>query len=196
MGIDRSFSRWGVASEIEFLNNIFIWNQKVLTETVAKRDIEWKFNPPSALHHEIFWERLVRFLQQVMDSNIWNRKLDDEILTTIFCPFEQSLNSHPVVAASAGATDLDILTSNILLQRTIGPIYHWTWVEISTTENFTYLRKRTPTPSGIDGWKSISDSESPIQIVFSSRSTPRNRWFILVRRTYQSENTEPSGSRC
>ena len=39
-----------------------------------------------------------------------NRRKTDEILTTVFCVVEQSLNARPLVPASADATDLDALT--------------------------------------------------------------------------------------
>ena len=61
MGIERFCARrdipssiWSdngtnfVASEKELLLNIKNWNQQVLGETLVKKGIKWKFNPPSA----------------------------------------------------------------------------------------------------------------------------------------------------
>ena len=47
-----------------------------------------------------------------------NRRLTDEILTTVFCLVEQSLNARPLVPASADATDMDALTPNYFLLGT------------------------------------------------------------------------------
>ena len=61
MGIERFAARrvipsvlWSdngtnfVASEKELLQNISSWNQQFLSETLVKKRILWKFNPPSA----------------------------------------------------------------------------------------------------------------------------------------------------
>ena len=40
-----------VASEKELLSNINNWKHQVLGETLVKKGIKWKFNPPSAPHH-------------------------------------------------------------------------------------------------------------------------------------------------
>ena len=133
MGIERFVSRRGVpsviwsdngtnfmASEKELLNNILNWNQQVLVETLVKKCIKWKFNPPSAPHHGGVWERLVRSFKHVFHAIIGNRRLTDEILTTTLCLAEQSLNARPLVPTSADATDLDVLTPNHVLLGTAG----------------------------------------------------------------------------
>ena len=63
MGIERFCARRGipsviwsdngtnfVASEKELLSNINNWNQQVFSESLVKKGIKWKFNPPSAAH--------------------------------------------------------------------------------------------------------------------------------------------------
>ena len=125
MGIERFAARRGtpsvlwsdngtnfVASDKELLQNVRKWNQQVLTESLVKKVIQWKFNPPSAPHHGGVWERLVRSFKHVFYAVIGNRRLTDEILATTFCLVEQSLNARPLVPASAVATDLDALTPN------------------------------------------------------------------------------------
>ena len=54
-----------IASEKELLQNISSWNQQVLSETLVKKRILWKFNPPSAPHHGGIWERVVRSFKHV-----------------------------------------------------------------------------------------------------------------------------------
>ena len=122
MGIDRFLSRPGVPSVIrsdngrnffatkkELLNNILNSNQQVLTKTLAKKCNRYKFNPPIAPHRGSVWERLVRSFKHVFQAVFENRRLSVEILTTKFCLVEQSLNAHPLVPASADATELDVL---------------------------------------------------------------------------------------
>ena len=135
MGIERFIARreipsvlWSdnrtnfVASEKELLQNITSWNQQVLTETLIKKRILWKFNPPSAPHYGGIWERVVRSFKHVFYAILGNRPLTDEILITTFCLVEQSLNARPLVPASPDATDLDALTPNHFLLGTAGSV--------------------------------------------------------------------------
>ena len=41
-----------------------------------------------------------------------NRRLTDEVLSTVFCLVEQFLNARPLVPASSDVTDLEALTPN------------------------------------------------------------------------------------
>ena len=131
MGIERFVSRRGipaviwsdngtnfVATEKELLHNVLNWNQQAITESMVKKGINWKFNPPSAPHHGGVWERLVRSFEHTFYAILGNRRLTDEILTTVFCLVEQSLNARPLVPASADATDMEALTPNHFLLGT------------------------------------------------------------------------------
>ena len=133
MGIERFVSRRGipsvilsdngtnfVASEKELLQNVLKWNQQSIAESMVKKGVSWKFNPPSAPHHGGVWERLVRSFKHTFYAILGNRRLTDEILTTVFCLVEQSLNARPLIPASADATDLDALTPNHFLLGTAG----------------------------------------------------------------------------
>ena len=135
MGIERFIARrstpsvlWSdngknfIASEKELLQNISNWNQQVLTETLVKKRISWKFNPPSAPHHGDVWELVVGSFKHVFYAVLGNRRLTDEILTTTFCLVEQSLNARPLVPASSDATDVDALTPNHFLLGTAGSV--------------------------------------------------------------------------
>ena len=87
---------------------------------MVRKHVNWKFNPPSAPHHGGVWERLVRSFKHTFYAILGNRRSTDEILTTVFCLVEQSLNARPLVPASADATDLDALTPNHFLLGTAG----------------------------------------------------------------------------
>ena len=82
---------------------------------MVKKGINWKFNPPSGV-----CQRLVRSFKPTFYAILGNRRLTDELLTTVFCLVEQSLNARLLAPASADATDMDALTSNYFLLRTAG----------------------------------------------------------------------------
>ena len=109
-----------ITSEKEVLNSILNWNQQIWTETLVKKCIKLKFNPPTAPHHGGVWEQLVRNFKHVFHATIGNRRLTDDILTTTFCLYEKSSNARPLVPASADATDLDVSTPNHFLLGTAG----------------------------------------------------------------------------
>ena len=54
-----------VASEKKLLLNIKNWNQ-LEPDTLVKKGIRWKFNPPSAPHRGGVWERVVRSFKHVV----------------------------------------------------------------------------------------------------------------------------------
>ena len=132
MGIERFFSCRGfpsviwsnngtnfVATEKELLQNVLNWSHQAITESMVKKGIHWKFHRPSAPHHGDPWERLVRCFKHTFYAILGNRRFIDEILTTVFCLLEQSLNAHALVPASADATDMDSWTLNHFLLGTI-----------------------------------------------------------------------------
>ena len=90
----------------------------VLSESLVKKGIKWKFNPPSAPHHGGLWERLVRSFKHVFYAVLGNRRLTDEVLTTTFCLVEQCLNTRPITPVSLETTDIDALTPNHFLLGT------------------------------------------------------------------------------
>ena len=97
MGNERFVSRRGipsviwsdngtnfVATEKELLQNVLKWNHQSIAESMVKKGVNWKFNPPSAPHHGGVWERLVRSFKQTFYAILDKRRLTDEILTTVF----------------------------------------------------------------------------------------------------------------
>ena len=161
-----------VASDKELLQNVRNWNQQVLTESLVKKGIQWKFNPPSAPHHGGVWERLVRSFKHVFYAVIGNRRLTDEILATTFCLVEQSLNARPLVPASADATDLDALTPNHFLHGTsssVLPSHQQADIDhrkcyaraqaYSDTIWYRWLREYVPTLNRRSKWSSHSNRD-------------------------------------
>ena len=122
MGIERLVSRWGIWSDN--FGTIFVaseCNQQSIAESMVKKGVNLKFNPSSAPHNcGGVWERLVRSFKHTFCAILGNRRLTDEIITTVFRLVEQSPNARPLVPAGANATDLDALTLNHFLLGTAG----------------------------------------------------------------------------
>ena len=99
------------------MNCIQSWNGQAPPE-LAKKVIKWKFNPPAAPHHGGSWKRLVRCCKMVFYEIIGSRKLTPEVLETIFCLVQQSLNARPITSVSASPDGFEVLTPNrFLLSR-------------------------------------------------------------------------------
>ena len=62
--------------------------------------------------HVCVWERLVGSFKHTFYAIIGNRSLTDEILATLFCLVEQSLNAPLLVPTRSNATYLNALTPN------------------------------------------------------------------------------------
>ena len=78
-----------VAREKELLQNVLKWNHQSIAESMVKKGVNWTFNPPSVPHHGGAWEKLVRRFKHTFKAILGNRRLTDEILTTLFCLVEQ-----------------------------------------------------------------------------------------------------------
>ena len=57
-------------------------------------------------------ERLVRSCKRVFFSILGDRLLTDEILLTVFCLFEQTLNARPLSPVSSDPNDTDAMMPN------------------------------------------------------------------------------------
>ena len=193
MGIGRFVSRRGipsiiwldngtisVATEKELLQNVLIWNQQAITEFMVKKGINWKFNPHSAPYHGGVWERLVRSFKHTFYAILGNRRLTDEILTTVFCLVEQSLNARPLVPASTDANDMEALTPNHFLFGTAGSslLSHsncdfdhrkrYARAQAYSDANWNrWLKKHVPTLNRRAKWSTQSDKQLKTDLVGS-----------------------------
>ena len=82
---------------------------------MSQNGIFWKINPPATPHQGGAWERLVQSSKRLFYKILGNRRLTDEVLSTVFCLVEQFLNARPLVPASSDVTDLEALTPNHFL---------------------------------------------------------------------------------
>ena len=88
-----------VGSSRELSASVDEWNRRV-NETLVQKNIEWKFNTPSASHHGGVWERQIRSVRRVMNAIVRNTILDDERLLTVFCEVLSIINSRPITRSS------------------------------------------------------------------------------------------------
>ena len=100
-----------VATETELLQNILKWNHQLIAESLVDL-CHLEVYSSGAPHHGSVWQRLVQSFKRTFYAILGNRRLTDEVLTTVFCLLEQSFNARPLVPANAKATDIDALTPN------------------------------------------------------------------------------------
>ncbi|XP_066302034.1 uncharacterized protein [Branchiostoma lanceolatum] len=104
-----------VGAKSELKREVKKWNTSKMHESMLKKGIEWKFNPPSGSHFGGVWERQIRTVRQVLYAVSKGHQLDDEGLGTLFCEVEYIINSRPITTANMEANDLEPLTPNHLL---------------------------------------------------------------------------------
>ena len=128
MGVERFMARRGkpkviwsdngtnfVGAEKELLGRLKSVDQHRIKSKMSQNGIFWKFNPPATPHQGGAWERLVQSSKRLFYEILGNRRLTDEVLSTVFCLVEQFLNARPLVPASSDVTDLEALTPNHFL---------------------------------------------------------------------------------
>ena len=78
-------------------------------------EIDWKFNPPAAPHFGGIWERLLQIFKLSLYKVVGSRTLTDEILSTISCEIEASMNCRPLTNVPYDINDPLPLTPNHFL---------------------------------------------------------------------------------
>ena len=73
-----------VGAAKEMRDCINAWNQSDIENSLAQKEIKWKFNPPGAPHFAGIWERLVRSCKKAMIV-LDGRFLTDDVLITTMC---------------------------------------------------------------------------------------------------------------
>ena len=149
MGVERFIARRGtpttimsdngtnfVGAQKELLACVESWNE-LAPAVFVQKEIEWKFNPPSAPHHGGSWERLVRNVKLVLYDILGNKRVTEEVLKTTLCLVEQSHNARLITVVSSNPLDLDALTPNhfILGQHAAS------FPSLSFEENFDHKKR-------------------------------------------------------
>ena len=91
------------------------WNKAQIDEYLKQKDIQWKFNAPTASHAGGVWERQIRTIRKLMYSITREQPCDDESLTTLMCHVESIVNGRPITTVSDDPMDKEPLTPNHLL---------------------------------------------------------------------------------
>lgn len=103
----------GASSEvIEGLKQL---DQNRITEAMASKTVEWRFNSPLASHQGGVWERLVRSVKRVLNAQLCVRAINDDSLNTYLCEVEKIVNDRPLTRMSDDPRDLDCLTPSHFL---------------------------------------------------------------------------------
>ena len=119
MGILRFAARRGTPSVFwsdngtNFVGNIRKWNEQAPELLVHKKllgnSTPWYTSPRGS------WQRLVLSCKRVFYAILGDRRFIDEILLTVFCLVEQTLNARPITSVSSDPNDTDALTPNYFL---------------------------------------------------------------------------------
>ena len=128
MSLRRFFSRRGtpsviwsdngssfVAGEKELRRDLQNMDQDGIRDAMSKNGIRWVFNPPSAPHMGGSWERLVATVKRPLRAVLGSSVVDDEVLQTVLCEVEFTVNSRPITYISSDVNDLSPLTPNHFL---------------------------------------------------------------------------------
>lgn len=97
------------------LNDAFCQIHPTLREQLAKEQIRFRFNPPSAPHFGGSWEREVRSVKTSLRTTLGAQIVTEEVLRTILIEVESILNSRPLGYVSSDVGDPDPVTPNSLL---------------------------------------------------------------------------------
>jgi transposase InsO family protein len=104
-----------VGAQAELKEAIKQWNQGEIEQFCARREVEWKFNPPYAPHMGGVWERLVGSTKRLVNVLLKEQTLSEEALRTVMCEIECILNSRPLTTSSDDPKDLNAITPASLL---------------------------------------------------------------------------------
>ena len=89
--------------------------QSTLNMMYPTKAIEWKFIPPRSPHMGGCWERLVRSFKTALYATLKEQCPREDVLATLLCEAEHSVNSRPLTHVSFDHSDQEALTPNHFL---------------------------------------------------------------------------------
>ena len=104
-----------VGANNELRKCIKLLDEEKIQHFCAPKEIEWKFQPPTALHFGGAWERLVQCTKKMLKAILAHRTVSKEVLRTALVEAEGILNSRPIIHVSNDAGDIEALTPNHFL---------------------------------------------------------------------------------
>jgi len=102
------------AGEAE-LRNAFQAMAPDLKHQLARTQVNFQFNPPSAPHFGGSWEREIKSIKMALRVVLGNQPTTETVLHTVLIEVEGILNSKPLAYISSDLADPDPVTPNLLL---------------------------------------------------------------------------------
>lgn len=113
---------------------VFLRTNKLDIENqLIDRQIEWKFNPPSAPHMGGLWEAGIKSAKYHLKRAIGDKSLTFEELTTVFCKIESIMNSRPLcpLPTSDNPSEFDVLTpAHFLIGKSANSVPEYEFKEV------------------------------------------------------------------
>ncbi|CAK1596115.1 unnamed protein product [Parnassius mnemosyne] len=89
--------------------------REAFREEASRRGIVWRFITPSAPFMGGVWERLVRCVKTALYTVLHERHPHEDVLTTLLCEVEYTVNSRPLTHISVDSKDNESITPNHFL---------------------------------------------------------------------------------
>lgn len=89
-------------------NNAFnALNWEIISKYSNAKQIDWRFNPPTAAWWGGWWERLIGMMKNILRRILGKSRLNYEEMTTVLCDSEMVLNSRPLTYMSDDVNDFN-----------------------------------------------------------------------------------------
>ena len=161
-------------------------------EYALKNGLKWIFNPPDAPHMGGAWERLIKSIKTALSTVLKHHAPTEEVLYTLLCEIEHSVNSRPLTHVSVDPSDSESITPNhFLIGTSSGEIKLGTYEnkDLCSTKQWKiaqafadafwrrWLREYVPTLLARNKWNcdKCIFNEGDIVLIADSQA-PRNTW--------------------
>ena len=120
LALRRFAARRGCPSEIYSDNGTNMHGadkelREAFKEEASRRGVAWRFITPSAPFMGGAWERLVRCVKTALQTILRERYPREEVLATLLCEVEYTVNSRPLTHVSVNNDDEESITPNHFL---------------------------------------------------------------------------------
>ncbi len=180
-----------VGAEEELRKLCYSLDQRQIQEAMLSRQIDWRFNPPSASHRGGVWERMIRSVRRVLTHLVKEQVVTDEVLLTCLAEAERIINDRPLIPVYDDPDQPDVLRpSDLLLLR---PNYGLAVDDIPLRERLTrrwrqalqlanffwkrWKREYLPTLQSIHKWLHPQRNLKTGDLVLITKTdSPRGHW--------------------
>ena len=111
-----------VSGNKEINKSIEKWNEKRILNFCNQKGIEWKFNPPYSSHYGGVYEREIRTTRKILNALLSEHsnklRITDEMLSTLMCEVENTLNSRPLGSVIVNGEPEPLTPNHILRLNT------------------------------------------------------------------------------